>query len=199
MAFCVKSVCPRLAVQGLGPWASNKYGPPWVGELITMHVDGYRKYLRDPADNLYRHGYNYEKKEASCCKWGRANGWLMMSRVEVLLGAQAVNADGEMARRIASLASVTAEHGSALCTHADSETGRLHQLVNETASFLETSSTAMTHWAITTAVEHGFLSPRSKWDACIKKLWKGVAGAVDATGAVAGVCQGKCERFFLLF
>ena len=68
----------------------------------------------------------------------------MMSRVEVLLGAQAVNANGEMVRRIAQLADVTAEHASALCAHADNTTGRLHQLVNETGSFLETSSTAMT-------------------------------------------------------
>ena len=178
----------RLAVQGVGPWASDKQGPRWIGQLITMHVDGYRKHLRDPVDNLYRHGYDYEKKEASCCKWGRANGWLMMSRVEVLLGARAVNADGEMARRIAQLVDATAEHGAALCAHADSTTGRLRQLVNETESFLETSSTAMTHWAITTAVQNEFLMPRSKWD--VKTLWKGVAGAVDATGAVAGVCEG---------
>ena len=44
--------------------------------------------------------------------------------------------------------------------------------VNESSSFLETSSTAMTHWAITTAVQQQFLTPRSKWDACIKALWK---------------------------
>ena len=180
----------RLAVQGLGAWASNQMGPAWIGDLITMHVDGYRQYLRDPADSLYHHGYNFAKQEASCCKWGRANGWLMMSRVEVLLGAQAANANGELARRIQQLADVTGEHGSALCAHVDSASGLLHQLVNESGSFLETSSTAMTHWAITTAVLNGFLTPRSKWDSCIKKLWKGVAGAVDTTGTVSGVCQG---------
>lgn len=62
--------------------------------------------------------------------------------------------------------------------------------MNESGSFLETSSTAMTHWAITTAVQQGFLTPRSQWDACIRTLWRGVAATVDATGAVAGVCQG---------
>ena len=189
-SFMAMVLPARLAVQGLGPWASDQFGPPWMTELVEMHVNGYRKYLRDPVDNLYRHGYNYEKKEASCCKWGRANGWLMMSRVEVLLGAKAVNADGEMKMHISDLSDVLAEHGTALCAHADTTTGRLHQLVNETGSFLETSSTAMTHWAITTAVQNGFLTPRSKWDACIQKLWKGVAATVDSTGAVSGVCQG---------
>jgi hypothetical protein len=124
----------RLAVQGSGLWASDAMGPLWIGDLITMHVDGYRKYLRDPADNLYRHGYNYQKKEASCCKWGRANGWLMMSRVEVLLGARAVNADGEMKMHIAKLVDILDEHGTALCAHADNQTGRLHQLVRRKES-----------------------------------------------------------------
>lgn len=128
-SFMAMVLPARLAVQGLGPWASNAYGPLWIGDLVTMHIDGYRKYLRDPADNLYRHGYNYEKNQASCCKWGRANGWLMMSRVEVLMGARAVNADGEMKMHIANLVDVLAEHGTALCAHADSATGRLHQLV----------------------------------------------------------------------
>ena len=102
----------------------------------------------------------------------------------------AVNADGEMTRRIADLVEVLAEHGTALCAHADNTTGRLRQLVNETGSFLETSSTAMTHWAITTAVQQEFLTPRSKWDKCIHTLWKGIAATVDATGAVSGVCEG---------
>ena len=59
----------------------------WVAQLVTMHLDGYRKYLRDPMDNVYYHAFNYKRKEHSCCKWGRANGWLMMSRVEALLAA----------------------------------------------------------------------------------------------------------------
>jgi hypothetical protein len=33
---------------------------------------------------LFRHGYNDGTGHQSCCSWGRANGWLMMSHVEAL-------------------------------------------------------------------------------------------------------------------
>lgn len=66
----------------------------WVEELTAMHLDGYDRYPRDPLDGVYRHGYNYENKTASCCKWGRANGWLMMSKLELLLAASAIESAG---------------------------------------------------------------------------------------------------------
>jgi hypothetical protein len=40
--------------------------------------------MRDPADGLYAHGVNVANGHHSCCKWGRANGWGMLSHVEVL-------------------------------------------------------------------------------------------------------------------
>ena len=177
-SFMAMVLPARLAVGAVGPWAEKGAATRWIGDLVAMHVDGYRKYLRDPADGLYRHGFNYLKREASCCKWGRANGWLMMSRVEVLLAAKKLRAP-----RTAELVSALHEHASALCTHADARTGLLHQLVNESASFLETSSTAMSHWAITTAVQEGIL-PRS-FAGCITTLWRGVASTVDQSGAVS--------------
>ena len=59
-----------------------------------MPLDRYDRYLRDPADGVYRHGYNHDSKAASCCKWGRANGWLMMSKLELLLATAAIEAAG---------------------------------------------------------------------------------------------------------
>lgn len=36
-----------------------------------------------PSDGLMYHGYNTASKAVSCCKWGRANGWIMMGHIEV--------------------------------------------------------------------------------------------------------------------
>ena len=137
----------------------------------------------------------------------------MMSRVEVLLalqsqatalraraggGASARDRERSMSPRSpsrgAELVAALAEHGKALCARTDPHTGRLRQLVNESGSFLETSATAMTAWALAAAANAKILDDRDKtlaWlQPCVHRLWKGVAQVVDATGAVSGVCQG---------
>ena len=59
-------------------------------------------YLQDrgqaggPGDGLMYHGYNAANNATSCCKWGRANGWIMMGHVEVGSGRR--GAVGEWAR-----------------------------------------------------------------------------------------------------
>lgn len=40
--------------------------------------------LQDPQDGLSYHGYNQATNQHSCCKWGRGNGWGLMSHLEVL-------------------------------------------------------------------------------------------------------------------
>ena len=82
-SFMAMALPARLAVAA----PTDVVRHDWMEELTAMHLDGYDRYLRDPADGVYRHGYNYENKTVSCCKWGRANGWLMMSKLELLLAA----------------------------------------------------------------------------------------------------------------
>ena len=107
-----------------------------------MHLDGYDRYLRDALDGVYRHGYNYENKTASCCKWGRANGWLMMSKLELLLAASAIESAGAShVHRSGALEISFFQHGQALCNRRNRTDGRLHQLINDSSAFLETSST----------------------------------------------------------
>ena len=114
----------------------------WVEELTAMHLDGYDKYLRDPADGVYHHGYNYYNKTVSCCKWGRANGWLMLSKLELLLAASAIESAGAyIVHRSGALEISFFQHGQALCKLRNRTDGRLHQLINDSSAFLETSST----------------------------------------------------------
>lgn len=57
----------------------------------------FSKQMRDPVDGLYAHGVNVATSPVvrSCCKWGRANGWGMLSHIEVLsaLAVSMVNCD----------------------------------------------------------------------------------------------------------
>jgi len=45
--------------------------------MVAMQL-GYVRILQDPTDGLMFHGYDASKNHTSCCKWGRANGWIMM-------------------------------------------------------------------------------------------------------------------------
>ena len=68
--------------------------------------------------------------------------------------------------------------------------GRLHQLINDSSSFLKTSSTAMTLTALATAAARGLI-PRGSWvTPCVNDLWRELSGAVAADGSVTGVCEG---------
>jgi rhamnogalacturonyl hydrolase YesR len=163
----------------------------WVEELTAMHLDGYDRYLRDPVDGVYHHGYNHINRTVSCCKWGRANGWLMMSKLELLLAASAIEAAGaNPVHRSGALEISLFKHGQSLCKLRSHTDGRLHQLINESSAFLETSSTAMTLTALATAAARGLI-PRADWvTPCVHDLWRGLSGVVAADGSVTGICEG---------
>lgn len=57
-----------------------RLGAPRAPEYRTLMVEmqlGYAKMLQDD-DGLMYHGFNALTNKTSCCKWGRANGWIMM-------------------------------------------------------------------------------------------------------------------------
>lgn len=44
----------------------------------------FAQHLRDASDGVYFHAENAADSHHSCCKWGRANGWAMLGRLETL-------------------------------------------------------------------------------------------------------------------
>jgi hypothetical protein len=59
--------------------------------ILEQHVL-FANHLQD-TDGIYVHGYDKEKDMRSCCKWGRANGWLMMAHHELLLALEGLGFD----------------------------------------------------------------------------------------------------------
>ena len=149
---------------------------------------GFRGRLLDPVDGLYRHAYSSEDGRHSCCKWGRANGWLMASHVELL---RAAHAQGAAAEPVAvGVSSILREHASAMCasqSRSPGWDGRFRQVVNETGTFKETSVTAMVVWSLATAIRMGDLDP-SRYGPCLRAAWAGrPRRSADAAGEGSGV------------
>lgn len=51
----------------------------------------FAEHMQDPETGLFYHGYNFATNDTSCCFWGRAQGWVLMSHVEVALALQATD------------------------------------------------------------------------------------------------------------
>jgi rhamnogalacturonyl hydrolase YesR len=63
--------------------------------------------------------------QSSCCKWGRANGWTMMAKAEVLSALPPAHSGHG-----AVLADFVA-HARALAKVQDAADGRWHQILND--------------------------------------------------------------------
>eukprot|EP00054_Salpingoeca_dolichothecata_P001463 m.19274 g.19274 ORF g.19274 m.19274 type:complete len:434 (+) comp12201_c0_seq1:88-1389(+) len=155
--------------------------------------------MQDPMDGLYFHGANAaddgHAPHFSCCKWGRANGWGLMSRVELLLTLEHFNSTRIPMATI--LKAAFQSHAEAVANY-QSPDGRWHQVLNDTSTFLETSATAMIVYSIATAINHGWLDRGDKllqtnttWQDVVISGWTSLANnTVKADGTVTGICEG---------
>ena len=132
---------------------------------------------------LFPHGFNTLNNESSCCLWGRANGWIAMSLVELLFALPP--AAPERAAVLAAFARLA----DGLVRSQDAADGRWHQVLDDNSTFLETSASAMFTFALATGVAEGWL-PRAGFLAPVHSAWAGLLHAVNADGTVAGICEG---------
>ncbi|MGB2868090.1 MAG: glycoside hydrolase family 88 protein [Bacteroidota bacterium] len=63
-------------------WAEYKNNPSLLNDA-AQQIISYASLLQD-HDGVWFHAYFVDKKTPSCCKWGRANGWVAVAIAEVL-------------------------------------------------------------------------------------------------------------------
>lgn len=153
-----------------------------VAAVMQLH---YMARFQNPTSGLYYHGYNAASGSPSCCAWSRANGWQMMSAVETMLAVVAVSPSSPL---LPQLLAALKSHADALVA-VQSADGRWHQVLDDPSTFLETSVTAMTIYALCTAVNAQWLD-RATYDASIQLAWSGMTSQVAADGTVDGICEG---------
>jgi len=67
--------------------------------------------------------------------------------------------------------------------------GRWHQVLNNSDTFLETSSTAMYLWGMAEGVTRGWLT-KAEFGTTIENAWNGLVKAVKDDGTVTGITEG---------
>lgn len=155
---------------------------PEYREEAVRQVELMDRHLRDPATGLYWHGWFARTGMHSSSKWGRANGWTMMAKTELLLnldpGSRGFDSVLELFRRQA-----------AALLAVQSADGRWHQVLDNPDTYLETSATAMFVRAFAEGIRNGWL-PKEEYLEAVRRGWDALARQIRDDGTVEGIVRG---------
>lgn len=165
-----------------------------VPYLVRMHrLAGEARYLDDAVQQLlgtnrllfnspqgwYRHAWDVKAQAPLGEFWGRANGWMMLTQVE-LLAALPVSHPAR-----AKALAVFVAHAEGL-RRAQDPAGGWHQLLDQPASWIETSSTGMFVYGLARGVNEGWLDRTFAETARLG--WGALKQKVTTEGDITDVC-----------
>jgi rhamnogalacturonyl hydrolase YesR len=163
-------------------------GNPRYFDDAIRQVINFDKYLWDEQIRLYFHGWLSDEKEPTVAHWGRANGWVMAAKIELL---KLLPKDHPQREEILKLLKKQIRG----VARYQSQSGLWHNLLDKTDSFEEVSATAMFTYGIAYAVNEGILPKR--YISVAKMGWKAI---VDNTNqdyqskAIRNICIGTGIR-----
>jgi unsaturated rhamnogalacturonyl hydrolase len=138
--------------------------------------------LFDPQTGLYAHGWHANQPLNPEFYWGRANGWVMMSVVELLSVLPEQHPQREAVLKL------LRAHIHAVAK-VQSGSGLWHQMLDKNDSYLETSASAMFVFSIARAINRGWISPVS-YGSVAQAGWQALTQQVNRRGQVEGTCVG---------
>lgn len=136
---------------------------------------------------LYMHGWVQAMQVHPAFYWARANGWAVMTLVELL---EVLPKDHQGYNFV--LNQLRA-HVKGLVKYQDGS-GFWHQLLDKNDSYLETSATAIYTYAIARAINRGYIDALA-YSPTVILAWNAVSTKVNAKGAVEGTCVGTGMAF----
>jgi len=136
---------------------------------------------------LFMHGWVQGMDVHPEFYWARANGWALMTMVE-LLDVLPQDHAGRGA-----VLDLLRAHVRGLAGR-QSGSGFWHQLLDREDSYLETSATAIYAFAMARAINRGWIDPLA-YGPAVLLAWNAVTSRVNAQGQVEGTCVGTGMGF----
>jgi rhamnogalacturonyl hydrolase YesR len=136
---------------------------------------------------VYMHGWVESMDSHPQFHWARANGWALLTKVEVL----DVLPEDHPGR--AAVLKLLQEHIRGLASYQSGE-GFWHQLLDREDSYLETSATAIYAYCIAHAVNKGWINREAHAPMALL-AWNAVATKINDKGQVEGTCVGTGMAF----
>ncbi|SDF48998.1 Rhamnogalacturonyl hydrolase YesR [Massilia sp. PDC64] len=147
----------------------------------------FSKRMFNPRLGIYMHGYVEGLRDHPEMHWARANGWAVMSMVEVLEVLPKTHKDYR-----AVLDQLRA-HVKGLASYQTKD-GFWHQLIDRNDTYQETSATAIYAYAIARAVNRGYVDAQA-YGPMANLAWNAVASKVQPNGQIEGICVGTGMAF----
>lgn len=172
---------PALAQMG-SYTGDNKYF-----EDAIKQVKQFSKRMFNYENNLFMHGWVEEMASHPQFHWARANGWAILTMVELL---EVLPDSFSEKNEIVNLLKL---HIDGLVKN-QSSVGLWHQLIDKNDSYLETSATAIYVYSIAKAINLGYVDA-SSYGPAVLLGWNGVASKIKDNGQVEGTCVGTGMAF----
>lgn len=137
--------------------------------------------LEQDADGLWYHGYFVQERKHAPFKWGRGNGWVMVTLVEAL---SAMPENDPLRPPLLDILRKQIEG----VKKVQASDGMWRQVLDKPELWEETSCTAMFAYSIARAVHRGWIDPSNM--AVARKAFAGVSRHVLPDGTVIGTCEG---------
>ncbi len=160
--------------------------PKYFDEAATMYKN-FVKRMWVPEKRIYRHGYVEGLAQQPTYHWARANGWALLTTVELLDMLPENHPDRPF------ILNQLQEHVAGLCALQSSE-GFWHQLLDRNDSYLETSATAIYCYSIAHAIRKGWLEGIT-YGGVAQLAWHAISTKITEDGKVAGTCVGTGMAF----
>jgi rhamnogalacturonyl hydrolase YesR len=150
-------------------------------------VLAFSKRMFNKEKGVYMHGWVEGMRLHPSFHWARANGWAIMTKVELL----EVLPENHPQRPL--ILQLLRDHVRGLSVY-QSGTGFWHQLLDRSDSYLETSATAIYTYTFARAINRGWIDALAYAPATLL-AWNAVASKVNDMGQVEGTCVGTGMAF----
>ena len=172
---------PALAQMGKLT-GDTKYYDDAVKQVLQFSKRMFNKDL-----GIYMHGWVEAMNVHPEFHWARANGWAVMTMVELLdVLPETYKGRNEVMAQLKA-------HINGLAKYQSGQ-GFWHQLLDKNDSYLETSATAIYAYAIAKAVNKGWIDAKAFAPMCLL-AWNAVSTKVTDKGQVEGTCVGTGMAF----
>ncbi|MEV4777538.1 glycoside hydrolase family 88/105 protein [Burkholderia sp. LMU1-1-1.1] len=153
----------------------------------VKQVEQFSKRMFNEQKGIYMHGWVQGMEVHPEFHWARANGWAVMTLVELLDVLPKSHQGYPMVLK------QLRAHVKGLASYQDG-TGLWHQLLDRNDTYLETSATAIYAYSMARAINKGYID-KMAYAPAVMLAWNAVATKVNAKGQVEGVCVGTGMGF----